>query len=259
MNRMTPEKARRVRARGHADARAFARLIGLPEDYQNNPQAKKDVIDKNGDAHSVKSGKLKWQIFLYKKSRFIDDLGFAGMNGIGDLIADCLSCHPATRAEYEADKARWKRELQPRMIALKERLSDPRRRASFFEKAFFNGNEVNYLTILSGGIYHVFAGGDVVQAMRSHARVKNSQARRATEFDEQKVVFFTDSTIGEIELRRDPKHYISAKFWMHKEKTLRLLCDNIAPTESWGGKVAVYGRAIQTFKRKHKDFLTRKS
>ena len=70
MNRMTAEHARNVRAQGHADARRFAELIGLPDDYQNNPHAKKDVIDLNGDAHSVKSGKLKWQIFMYKENRF---------------------------------------------------------------------------------------------------------------------------------------------------------------------------------------------
>jgi hypothetical protein len=37
----------------------------LSNDYQNDVQAKKDVIDFNGDSHSVKSGKKRWQIFLY--------------------------------------------------------------------------------------------------------------------------------------------------------------------------------------------------
>ena len=53
---MSSEKARNVRAKGHKDAKSFAKLIGLNDDYQNDHQAKKDVIDQNGDAHSVK----KW-------------------------------------------------------------------------------------------------------------------------------------------------------------------------------------------------------
>ena len=57
--------ARWVRQRGHNDALEFALAIGLPRDYRNDPQAKKDVIDPSGDAHSVKSGEKKWQIFLY--------------------------------------------------------------------------------------------------------------------------------------------------------------------------------------------------
>mgnify|MGYP001565144964 CR=1 FL=1 len=39
------EDARWYRQRGHNDAREFAFAIGLPRDYENDPQAKKDVID----------------------------------------------------------------------------------------------------------------------------------------------------------------------------------------------------------------------
>mgnify|MGYP001604182323 CR=1 FL=1 len=60
---LSTEDARWVRQRGYNDALEFALAIGLPRDYQNDPQAKKDVIDKSGDAHSVKSGEKKWQIF----------------------------------------------------------------------------------------------------------------------------------------------------------------------------------------------------
>ena len=255
MNRMTAEHARNVRAQGHADARRFAELIGLPDDYQNNPHAKKDVIDLNGDAHSVKSGKLKWQIFMYKENRFAEDFGFAAMNGIGELLADCLRCHPAEYAEYAANKATYKKALRPRMVALKNRLDSPHRRRAFFQKAFFNGNEVDYLTILHGGVYHVFAAEDVVRVLSEAVAVKNSIARTAAQTSEQKTVFYTDSTLGEIEVRRDPKHYISAKFWMFKEKTLRLLQEKIAPSEQWAKQVAVCGTALRKFKRKHKDFL----
>ena len=258
MNKMTAAKARDVRARGHADARRFAELIGLPADYQNNPKAKKDVIDLNGDAHSVKSGKLKWQIFMYKASRFAEDSGFAAMNGIGDLLADCLRCHPAAYDEYAANKARCKEALRPRMIALKDLLDSPRRRRAFFEKAFFNGNEVNYLSVLQGGVYHVFAAEDVVRVLSEKTGARNSRALRAGQTPDQKTVFYAaDSTIGEIEVRRDQKHYISAKFWMYKEKTLRLLREEIAPSEQWSKQIAVYGAALRKFKRRHRDFLAR--
>lgn len=252
---MSAEKAREVRARGHADARRFARLIGLPDDYQNNPHAKKDVIDLNGDAHSVKSGKLKWQIFLYKESRFRADPGFTAMNGIGGLISDCLACHPKDYAGYAKNKPKYKEVLRPRMVALKERLSPAPRRRAFFEKAFFNGNEVNYLTVLHEGVYHVFLNGDVVRILSEKLGVKNSQALTVRQTAEQKTVFYTDSTIGEIELRRDAKHYISVKFWMFKEKTMRLLRDSITPSEQWSSGVSVYGGALRKFKRKHKEFL----
>ncbi|RKZ29141.1 hypothetical protein DRQ29_00650, partial [bacterium] len=87
---MTSEQARNVRKKGHDDAKEFARLIGLPSDYQNDPQAKKDVVDLAGDAHSVKSGTKKWQIFLYAHSRFEKDKIFKRLNGLGQLMMNCL-------------------------------------------------------------------------------------------------------------------------------------------------------------------------
>jgi len=59
---MTHEKASFVKLQGHRDATEFAHLIGLQDDYKNDPQAKKDVIDFNGDGHSVKSGKGYWHL-----------------------------------------------------------------------------------------------------------------------------------------------------------------------------------------------------
>ena len=67
---LSSEDARRIRQRGHDDAKQFAQSIGLSSDYQNDIRAKKDVIDPSGDAHSVKSGEKKWQIFLYGLGRF---------------------------------------------------------------------------------------------------------------------------------------------------------------------------------------------
>ena len=86
----TPGQARAYRQKGHDDALQFALHLGLDRDYQRDPKAKKDVIDPSGDAHSVKSGEKKWQIFLYRRSRFETDYGFQGMNGIGTLLIGIL-------------------------------------------------------------------------------------------------------------------------------------------------------------------------
>lgn len=259
MNRMTSEKARAVRAKGHADAHEFALLIGLPTDYQNDPRAKKDVIDKNGDAHSVKSGKLKWQIFLYKKSRFDEDLSFTVMNGIGKAISECLACHPDHRADYEKDKAKCKEALRPKMRALKELLDKETRLRAFFEKSFFNGNEVKYLTIKHENVYHVFSNHAVVEILGKSLKVRNSIAKTIKQVSEQKVVFYKDTTFGEIEIRRDPKHYVAAKLWMFKKKTLTLLQQSEGDPEKWSSRVFVYGEAVKLFKRQHKEYLAEKS
>lgn len=61
---MSHEKASAVKLSGHAKEKEFAKLIGLNDEYKNDKKAKKDVIDFNGDAHSVKSGAKKWQVFF---------------------------------------------------------------------------------------------------------------------------------------------------------------------------------------------------
>src|SRR3990167_3660892 len=108
---LSSANARCVRQSGHNDALEFAIAIGLPRDYQNNPKAKKDVIDLSGDAHSVKSGQKKWQVFLYGIGRFQSDDAFRVMNGIGALLIDCINAFPPTFAEYQTDKVSAKDRL----------------------------------------------------------------------------------------------------------------------------------------------------
>ena len=69
---MSSEQASKVKLKGHAREREFAKLIGLDDEYKNDKKAKKDVIDFNGDGHSVKSGAW-WQIFLYSANRIKSD------------------------------------------------------------------------------------------------------------------------------------------------------------------------------------------
>src|SRR3989344_137794 len=121
---LSSEDARWVRQRGHNDALEFALAIGLTDDYKNNSQAKKDVIDLSGDAHSVKSGQKKWQVFLYGMGRFQSDDAFRVMNGIGALLIECIKSFPPTFAEYEADKIVAKERLRFHMRALLSKLGE---------------------------------------------------------------------------------------------------------------------------------------
>ena len=93
-------RARAYRQAGHDNALLFALELGLGEDYKNDHQAKKDVIDPSGDAHSVKSGGINWQLFLYRRNRFLTDDGFLALNGIGLLLVHCIDAFPPSFEEY---------------------------------------------------------------------------------------------------------------------------------------------------------------
>ena len=101
---LSSEDARKVRQKGHDDAYEFAMLIGLENDYQNDIVAKKDVIDLSGDAHSVKSGNKKWQLFLYGINRFRNDDFFQTMNGIGQLLIKCIEAFPEKFDDYTKNR-----------------------------------------------------------------------------------------------------------------------------------------------------------
>ena len=246
---MTSEQARSVRKKGHDDAKEFARLIGLPSDYQNDPQAKKDVVDLAGDAHSVKSGTKKWQIFLYAHSRFEKDKIFKRLNGLGQLMMNCLDVFPDNYDEYISDKPKYKNLLKEPMQKLKERLTNKDTLEAFFDKSFFNAGEVKYLTIKMDDGFHIFHCDDVVKVLAENITVENSKARHKKQFDNQKVVFkYNGKTIGEIEIRRDSKvHYKEMKFWMRKDKTFFLLKDKIPKIKKLKSKLYAHGKAIKTF------------
>ncbi|NPA43788.1 MAG: hypothetical protein GXO27_07155 [Chlorobi bacterium] len=254
---MSSEKAKKVRQAGHDDAKEFARLIGLNHDYQNDPKAKKDVIDQNGDAHSVKSGKSKWQIFLYSPSRFENDVIFKRLNGLGELFLECLNVFPDEYEEYLKNKDFYKNKLKPKMVALKEKLQNPDTLEAFFDKSFFNAGEVQYLTIKANDEFHVFHRDDVLKVLKNHIKVENSKKRSKGQFDAQKVVFKVRKppknnyvSIGEIEMRNDSKtHYKEMKFWMGKELTFNLLKNHITPVKNAKPGLKIYGKAIKKFKK----------
>lgn len=247
---MTSAKARQVRTQGHEDALAFAKAIGVDNDYQNNPKAKKDVIDKNGDSHSVKSGSIRWQLFLYRKHRVETDDAFLSMNGIGQLLMSCLNLYPATFEAYQSNKAYYKTQLQRPMRELCEKFQETRRVRTFLHKAIFNGGEVDYLTIKYEDKFHVFLNTDVVDCFSKHFAVENSQARKPGDTPAQKVVFKYNKNVAELEIRNSkPNHYREILFVMNKRPAIELLFSTIKTHKilSMNTNVILYGRAIKKF------------
>lgn len=248
---LSSDDARKVRQAGHDDAKAFALAIGLTEDYQNDKKAKKDVIDPSGDAHSVKSGNKKWQIFLYGAERFRSDSGFAVMNGLGDLLLDCINSFPQSFYEYGLHKNFYKQRLQIPMRAICAKLQDPRRIKAFFEKALFNSGEVNYLTIKHDNKYHVFAREDVIDALTNNLVIENSKAFSRNQMDDQKVIFkHNGKNLAELEMRNDSEaHFREIRFNMLKPRAMDLFFDFIKQAKPYNPEVIAYGKAIRRFGR----------
>jgi hypothetical protein len=246
---LTSNNARYIRQRGHDDAREFARVIGLPSDYQNNPVAKKDVIDPSGDAHSVKSGEKKWQIFLYGLERFWKDDTFGAMNGVGDTLADCINAFPPDFRAYQRNKDAAKERLRRPMRKLAELLQDKRILRAFLNASLFNAGEVDYLTVKHEGVFHIFLNKDVIKVFNDNLEVCNSRALTMGQIPEQKVLFrYNRQNLGELEMRNDSAtHYRQIRFNMLKPKVMALFFEKLPLTSRFNDKVWVYGNAIKRF------------
>jgi hypothetical protein len=251
---MTTEQAREVRRKGHEDARLFAEKLGIGKEFQSDPTAKKDIIDSEGHSYSVKSGQKKWQIFLYGKTRFKEDYVFQGMNGVAQILLECINSFPENREEYLEDKSRYKERLSQNMEKLKEKLSERRLLKSFLDKSLFNSGEVNFFVIKENEIFHLFSSRDVVDSLSEVYEVENSTARRKGEMESQKVVFKVNGiTNGEIEMRNDSDvHYREIKFWLDKKKTLNILKEKIKEGKKYNDFIVVYGKARGIFFKRGK-------
>lgn len=248
---LTTEGARAVRQKGYDDALEFALAIGLSSDYKNDAQAKKDVIDPSGDAHSVKGGVKKWQVFLYGLGRFESDHAFIAMNGIGALLAECINAFPSTYAAYQRNKTAAKERLRIPMVKLKEKLLERPRLKAFLNKSLFNGGEVNYLTVKENGLFHVFLNRDVVGVLGDNLEVCNSRAISEGQMPEQKVLFrYNGVNLGELEMRNDSEiHYREVRFNMIKPKVMEVLFKKISMTKKFSDKILIYGNAPRRFGR----------
>lgn len=248
---MSSEQASKVKLKGHAREKEFANLIGLDDEYKHDKKAKKDVIDFNGDGHSVKSGEW-WQIFLYSANRIKSDYGFLAMNGMGELILECLNAFPEKREDYEKDKNFYKNKLKIPMQALCDKLQNKNRLKAFLSKAIFNGGEVQFLTVFAADdLIYIFYFEDVVDILANFLTVENSKARQSGQFDKQKVLFKYGVNVGEIEARNDSiTHYREIKFRFNAAKITNLLKEKIKNYDKFNEKIYRYGKAIKKFNSK---------
>jgi hypothetical protein len=248
---LSSENARNIRQKGHDDALEFALSIGLNSDYKNDIKAKKDVIDPSGDAHSVKSGTKKWQIFLYGLGRFESDESFTVMNGIGAILIECIKSFPQAFEEYKRNKESAKEKLRVPMKKLAERLKNQTILRAFLNKSLFNFGEVNYLTVKHNGMFHIFYYRDVIKTMSENLEVCNSRAISLGQVPEQKVLFkYRGKNLGELEMRNDsPVHYREIRFNMIKPKVMSFLFENIPFIRKYNNLVLIYGDAKKRFGR----------
>lgn len=252
---MTTENARRVKLAGHEAEKEFADLIG---GYKYPGSKKKDVVDKQGNVHSIKSGDKKWQIFLYGKNRFETSIGFLGAK----LFLNCINSFPTKRKDYLKKRETFKISLQKPMQKLRDFLLKNDNapyflhgtKIIFLQEALFHSSEVDYLTIKENSIFHIFDAREVIETIDASIGVFNSKAGQIGQVDDQKVTFKLHSdgtTIGEIEMRNDSDiHYREIKFWMDREKTLDLLRSKITNKKQVGNSIITYGKAKTRFKLK---------
>jgi hypothetical protein len=236
---MTSEKASFVKTEGHRIEKVYGDLINgviIPG------TGKIDIKDKNGKFHSVKGAELKWQIFLYGKSRFEKEFG-----ELGKLFVKCIESFPEKRNDYLINKDRYKDILKENMINLRKYLENDEKRKKFFAKAFLN-DQINYFVIYDKGIFHIFDAQECIENLGSLTEAENSKARSVNQRDAQKVIFkHEDKTIGEIEMRNDSEvHYRQVKFWMEKKGTTDLLIRHI-PVNKRNNGLILYGEANDTF------------
>ena len=116
----------------------------------------------------------------------------------------------------------------------------------------FNGGEVNYLTIQPKGDnqFYVFTNTDVVDCLSKNIDIANSKARRAGQYDDQKVLFKIDGkNAGEIEIRTDSEtHYREAKCRLNACKIFNLLKENVGNCIKIKERVIACGSATKKFK-----------
>lgn len=241
---MSSEKASRVKKRGHNKEHLYASLIG---GKVVSGIKKEDVIDYNGNYHSVKGGsemkggdgiKGKWQVFLYKIARFESDTSFYGR----DIFIKILNLYPKTHDEYVKDKDMIRERVKPCMLELKNYLLDSNNKLNFINKSFFN-ERVKYFVIYHDDIFRVFDKNQLVNILVNTLVVDVNSTS-------QKVVFtYDDKLVSEIEIRTtDDGKYPSILYNTLKHRVCGIMSDFELERKALTPNVYIYGDAIGTFK-----------
>ena len=251
---MSSDDASLKKMSGHVRESDFAQLVGGSV-YDGPPTDKTDVIDGQGGSHSIKGGQW-WQIFLYSRSRFENNTGFIDLGNVASLMIRCIDSLPEDWEAYKMNKEPAKHRLQEPMRLLKAELVKPDIRPAFYEKAIFNGKEVDYWSLRPLYIhqdketeFHIFAREDVVRVLSDELDIQNSRARGRGQTDAQKVIFRLNKNVGEIELRTDRlEKYRLAKMRLHGPSILDLLTHIIPGERQITDELIAHGNAIQTFR-----------
>ena len=250
---MPSDVASRKKIKGHEAERIFSSLIG-GRSVGGSSKNKKDVIDSQGKTHSVKTGEW-WQIFLYRRSRLQRNTVLQGLGDIANTIITCIDIFPEDFNDYESNKHQYKTALQVPMQKLCSILQSPTLRRGFFNAAFFNEGEVDYLSAWyeETGAWHIFPA-DFVADYLTTLEIANSKAKNNKQHSDQKVLIRDGINIGEIEMRNDsPKHYREIKFRINGGVQLlkRLIAEagtNTTLCKVNGEKIYLHENAQTTFK-----------
>lgn len=203
--------SRQKKLDGHKKEQIYAELIG---GTVIKGTQKGDVRDKNGELHSVKSGK-KWQIFLYGYTRIID-------SSYLNLLQPCLEAFPKNYTSYLKDRVKCieykekyisengreatkrlsndyiskrlepnnyiesKNRLKDATSSVYQELKDINNFKNFIEEAIFNTKEVTYLAILDSTykqdyLFKVFHKKDVLDILSEKLSPSVSIAGRVAE------------------------------------------------------------------------------
>ena len=251
---MSSKAASYKKRSGHVNEQHFAYLID--GDVVGDRTDKTDVIDQESNTYTVKGGEW-WQIFLYGRDRFVTNTEFREIGNVANLLIECIDAFPEDRSDYLESKTYFKERLQEPMRQLKDEICKPTIFLQLLSKAIFNGDEVNYLSILPKELssqsvlsdqkhFHLFSAEDVVNLLSTKLGVENSRARGRGQMDAQKVIFrYRNRNVGEIEIRTDSDiHYRQAKWRFNSPAILSLLRTNLPVTYVEDRQVSVYGSAI---------------
>jgi len=245
--------------RGHRVEQEFSFQIGgttegLP------PQGKTDCKDGEGQTYSVKNhAKKNWQIFLYSHSRVVSDTGFRELCSLGLCLQQMLESYPDDQKYYFKDKAILKKELpdikkslggsdslvsavrrhfpdnqyfisklnlQKATELIAESLADEKIKFEFLKKAFFNGDEVNYLSLQNHKDFHIFEADEVVKCLVNYTSVSRSGTgghKTDLSLPGQKVLLKTNRNLMELEVRNEPKHYRELRMNVRRDVCFELL------------------------------------
>jgi len=255
---MTPAHARSVKLSGHRNETDFAALIG-GEVNAGSHTDKKDVIDQQHRSHSVKAGTW-WQVFLYGRDRLQTNTIFQGLGNVAGIMVECIDAYPHDYDAYCNNKDAAKRRLQPHMQKLLAELQQPAIFKAFLDKALFDGGNADYLSVWLGPankpvgekVFHVFHKDDVVSTLAADVQLRNSKARHAGQYDDQKVTFYSALNrrgIGEIEDRHDSAaHYRQMKFRLNAAGVVNALTTQYPNPQNARPQVLTHGRAMRLFK-----------